>query len=74
MGVAATVAICEEQAPARRDRRPCARPAGLTIGQLLTRAHDTVQSSGTADCPMCGGAMDARGLGARCVDCATRLS
>ena len=68
------LAVCEERAPARRDRRPCARPRGVTIGQLLTRTHEAVQASERADCPMCGGALEHHGHAARCADCGTRLS
>ena len=67
------LAVCEDRAPARRERRPCARPRGVTIGQLLTRTHDAVQASSSADCPMCGGALERQGHDARCGDCGTRL-
>ena len=68
------LAVCEERAPARRDRRPCARPRGMTIGQLLTHTHEAVHASGAADCPMCGGALERHGHDACCGGCGTRLS
>ena len=36
----AATAVCEEQVQVRRERRPCLRPRGVTIGQLLTRTHN----------------------------------
>ena len=64
------------QLPLRRERRPCLRPGGVTIGQLLTRAHETAQAGSSASCPMCGGAMSGEpgGREALCGDCGTRLS
>ena len=59
-------AICEEQVQVRRDRRPCGRPTGITLGQLLTRAHEDVQMRGTADCPVCDGVLERDGVDARC--------
>ncbi len=35
-------AVCEEQVQVRRERRPCGGPTGITLGQLLTRAHEAV--------------------------------
>lgn len=67
-------AICEEQIQVRRERRPCARPGGITLAQLLTRAHEGVQARGTADCPVCGGDLkraDAHGV---CSSCGSLLS
>jgi DNA-directed RNA polymerase subunit RPC12/RpoP len=57
-----------------RLRRPCVRPGGVTIGQLLTRAHEAAQAGTAASCPMCGGAMHAHGRDARCDDCGSRLA
>jgi hypothetical protein len=76
MSAVATPAICEEQLSLRRDRRPCSRPDGVTIGQLLTRAHETAQVGSATACPMCGGEMAAAAGAreARCGDCGTRLS
>ena len=67
-------AICEEQVQIRRERRPCAGPGGATLGQLLTRAHEAVQARDIASCPVCGGALAAYGVEARCDDCGSRLS
>lgn len=65
--------LCEEQAPVRRERRPCARPGGVTLGQLLARAHEDVQAGSLASCPLCGGALEPHGREGRCGDCGTRL-
>ena len=67
-------AVCEEQVQPRRERRPCALPGGVTLGELLTRAHEDVQAYGSADCPVCGGTLAAASVGARCDDCGSRLS
>jgi tRNA(Ile2) C34 agmatinyltransferase TiaS len=74
MAATATSAICEEQVSVRRDRRPCAGPRGVTLGQLLTRAHEAVLSGVAADCPACGGTLASHGLDGRCEDCGSRLS
>ena len=42
-------AVCEEQVQVRRERRPCGGPTGITLGQLLTRAHEGVLAHGTAE-------------------------
>ena len=57
-----------------RQRRPCFRVGGVTLGQLLTRTHNSVLSAVEADCPVCGGTLAAHGLEGRCDDCGTRLS
>ena len=74
MSATATAVICEEQVQVRRERRPCARPSGVTLGQLLTRTHNSALSGVEADCPVCGGEMSQHGLEARCADCGSRLS
>ena len=66
-------AVCEEQVQVRRERRPCGRPTGITLGQLLTRAHEDLHARGAADCPVCGGQIAPRGVDSRCADCGTRL-
>jgi hypothetical protein len=66
-------AVCEEQVQVRRDRRPCALPGGITLGQLLTRAHEAVHSRGAADCPVCGGTLRPHGVDAACTSCGSRL-
>jgi hypothetical protein len=66
-------AVCEEQLQVRRERRPCGGPAGITLGQLLTRAHEGVHARGIADCPVCGGTLELRGVDAHCTDCRSRL-
>jgi len=68
-----TAAICEPAVAVRRDRRPCAGPRGITLGQLLTRAHEDVHARGTAACPICGGSLQVDGVDARCADCSSRL-
>ena len=70
----AAAAVCEEQVQVRHERRPCSRPGGVTIGQLLTRTHNAILSGVEADCPVCGGTLVAQDLGGRCGDCGTRLS
>lgn len=67
-------AVCEEQVPVRRERRPCARPGAVTLGQILTRAHEAVHARGAADCPVCGGTIAATLVDASCEDCGSRLS
>ena len=69
----AATAVCDPQVQIRRERRPCALPGGVTLGQLLTRAHEGVHEHGTADCPVCGGALRLEGVDARCADCSSRL-
>ena len=44
-------AVCEEQVQVRRERRPCGGPTGITLGQLLTRAHEAVQRTASAELP-----------------------
>ena len=73
MAATATAAVCEEQVQVRRERRPCAGPAGVTLGQLLARAREAVHAGDSASCPMCGGALEPRDLGARCNDCGSKL-
>ena len=70
----AVTAVCEEQVQVRRERRPCLRPGGVTLAQLLTRTHNAVLSGVEADCPVCGGTLGAKDLEARCGDCGARLS
>ena len=55
-------------------RRSCPGPAGITLGQLLTRTHDAMLSGEEADCPVCGGTLAAHGREARCGECNTRLA
>ena len=66
-------AVCEEQVQVRRERRPCGGATGITLGQLLTRAHEGVLARGQADCPVCGGTFELRGVDAHCADCGSRL-
>ena len=58
-------AICPEPAQLR---------VGLSLDQLLTRAHEDVQAYGSADCPVCGGTLVAAAADAHCDDCGSRLS
>ena len=69
----ATAPPCEEQVQVRRERRPCAGPRGITLGQLLARAHEGVHAHGAAECPVCGGLLEPRGLDARCGSCGSTL-
>jgi hypothetical protein len=73
MGPTATAAICEEQVQVRRERRPCAGPQGITLGQVLARAREAVDAGTAASCPMCAGALEPHGLGSRCNDCGSQL-
>jgi hypothetical protein len=66
-------ALCEEQVAVRRERRPCAGPRGVTLGQLLARAREAAHAGTVTSCPMCGSAMESHGLDARCGSCGTRL-
>ena len=66
-------AVCEEQVQLRRERRPWALPGGITLGQLLTRAHEDAHVRGSADCPVCEGVLAARGVDAECTSCGSRL-
>ena len=67
-------AVCEEQVQVRRERRPCGQPAGVTLGKLLARAHEAVETGTAVDCPVCGGAMNPRLRESECGDCGSRLS
>ena len=67
-------ALCEEPVVVRRERRPCAGPGGVTLGQLLARAHEAVHAGASASCPMCGGALEAQGFSSRCNDCGSQLA
>ena len=46
---------------------------GITLGQLLTRAHEAAQADGKADCPVCGGTLLSDGVDAECTSCGSRL-
>jgi hypothetical protein len=46
---------------------------GVTLDELLTRAHEDVETYGGTDCPVCGGYLAARELDAGCDDCGARL-
>jgi hypothetical protein len=47
--------------------------AGLTLGQLLARAHEEAHASGKADCPVCGGTLLSNAGDAECTSCGSRL-
>jgi tRNA(Ile2) C34 agmatinyltransferase TiaS len=47
---------------------------GVTLAQLLTRAHEAAQAHGKADCPMCGGTLLSNGRDAECTSCGSRLA
>ncbi len=47
---------------------------GVTLAQLLTRAHEAAQAHGKADCPMCGGTLLSNGPDAECTSCGSRLA
>ena len=53
----------------------CERPVatGLTLGQLLTRAHEDVHADGKADCPVCGGTLLSNSGDAQCTSCGSRI-
>jgi tRNA(Ile2) C34 agmatinyltransferase TiaS len=46
---------------------------GITLAQLLTRAHEDVHAHGKADCPVCGGTLLSSGIEAACTSCGSRL-
>ena len=46
---------------------------GVTLGQLLTRAHEEARTHGKADCPVCGGTLLSNGHDAECTSCGSRL-
>jgi tRNA(Ile2) C34 agmatinyltransferase TiaS len=46
---------------------------GLTLGQLLARAHEDVHANGKADCPVCGNTLLSNGVDAECTSCGSRL-
>ncbi len=56
-----------------RARVPWAGRRGITVAQLLARAHEDVQARGVADCPVCGGALRPAGGDAECSTCGSRL-
>ena len=67
-------AVFEERVQAvSRARLPLARQHRITLGQLLTRAHEGVHAHGTADCPVCGGALRRAGTHSECTGCRSRL-
>jgi len=55
----------------RHDRRPCG--GRQTLGELLESTYSVARSGGTAECPVCGGAMVASLLDAECNDCGSHL-
>jgi hypothetical protein len=67
-------AVYEEQVQISRERLAWARQEGITLAQLLARAHEDVQACATADCPLCGGIMERAGVQATCASCGSRLS
>ena len=46
---------------------------GITLRQLLARAHEAAQAHGKADCPVCGGTLLSDGVDAECTSCGSRL-
>ena len=64
-------AVYEERVQVSRERLPWA--GGITLAQLLARAHEDVHTRSTAACPVCGGALAPRDLEAHCDDCGTWL-
>ena len=46
---------------------------GVTLGQLLARAHEDLHANGKADCPVCGGTLLSNGVDAECTSCGSRL-
>ena len=56
--------LCEEPLQLRSE---------VTLGQLLTRAHEDVHTRGAADCPVCGGALRPSAVDAECSICGSRL-
>ena len=46
---------------------------GVSLGQLLARAHEDAQAHGKADCPVCAGTLLSNGADARCTSCGSRL-
>ncbi len=66
-------AVCEEQVRVPHGQHPLTGPRGVTLGQLLARAHEDVRVRGVADCPVCGSALRSHGVEARCDDCGSRL-
>jgi hypothetical protein len=74
MAATATAPPCEEQVQVRRERRPCAGSRGISLGQLLARAHESVHEHGSADCPVCGGSLEPSTGGASCTRCGSRLA
>ena len=47
--------------------------SGLTLGHLLTRAHEDVRADGKADCPVCGSTLLSNGGDAECTSCGSRI-
>ena len=67
-------AVFEEQVQVSRERLPWAGSRGITLSQLLTRAHESVHAHGIADCPVCNRVMERAGGKAACATCGSRLS
>jgi hypothetical protein len=57
--------LCEEPVQLRSE---------LSLEELLGRAYEDVQVHGVADCPVCGGVIDACDVDAICASCGSRLS
>lgn len=68
-----TASLADSVFAIRRERRQCAGPGGVTLGQLLARAHEAVHAGAATGCPMCSGAIEAHGREAHCGSCGTRL-
>jgi hypothetical protein len=47
--------------------------SGVTLEQILARAHEAAHADGVTGCPVCGGDMTPRELDAHCDDCGARL-
>ncbi len=47
--------------------------SGVSLEQILARAHETAHADGVTDCPVCCGDMTPREFDAHCDDCGAHL-
>ena len=58
----------------QRDRRNCFGGSRLTLEQRLDRVWEGLRAAGAAECPLCGGCMQAAAGHARCSACGSTLT
>ena len=59
------------------DTQPDRSPSGharLTLGERISKVWEGLQTTGTADCPVCRASMERVGHGGQCTCCGSVLS